>query len=245
MNTALIFAGGAGQRMNSRSKPKQFIELRGKPIIIYTLEHFEAHPKIDCIVVACLKGWINELQMLLTRYNIHKVNKIVPGGVTGFESIYKALASLANVCADDDIVLIHDGVRPFITKELISANIKMVAEYGAVITVEPATESVVRSKDGMIIDNVPARSTMFIAKAPQSFRFSFIWSLYQRAKNDGITTIDSAHLLSIYGEKMYTIQSSPNNIKITTPVDYYIFRALNDAMEIQQIFGIEIDNSFV
>lgn len=238
MNTALIFAGGTGQRMNSRAKPKQFLELHGKPIILYTLEHFEEHPEIDNIVVVCLKSWISELKRILRRYDIKKVCQIVPGGDTGHESIYNGLLAMKGVSASEDIVLIHDGVRPLITGELISENISKVKEYGTSITVETASESVVSSGDGERIDSVPQRSSMYVAKAPQSFRYEMILDLYERAHEDGLLTIDPAHLLSLYSVQMHMVKSTPNNMKITAPADYYIFRALYEATENQQILGI-------
>lgn len=238
MNTALIFAGGTGQRMNSLAKPKQFLELHGKPILLYTLEHFEEHPEIDAIMVVCLESWIRELKILLRRYGIKKVSKIVPGGNTGHESIYNGLKALEDICKADDIVLIHDGVRPLITEELISANIAKVRECGTAITAEAATESVVSSKNGNLIDSVPNRSAMYTAKAPQSFYYGMISDLYRRARKDGLLTIDSAHLLSLYGIEMHMVKSPPNNMKITAPADYYIFRALYEAMESRQVFGI-------
>ena len=148
MVTALIFAGGTGRRMNVRSKPKQFLELHGKPIIIYTLEHFEYHDEVDKIVIVCLADWIAELKGLLRRYGITKVAEIVPGGETGHDSIYQGLAAMRKFCNDEDIVLIHDGVRPLITEELITENISAVREYGNAITGERARESVVRCIDG-------------------------------------------------------------------------------------------------
>jgi 2-C-methyl-D-erythritol 4-phosphate cytidylyltransferase len=116
MVTALIFAGGTGKRMNTRSKPKQFLEIHGKPVIIYTLEHFEYHDEIDCIVIVCIKEWIEELRGLLKRYGITKVTKIVSGGETGHDSIYLGLEAMKEAFTEDDIVLIHDGVRPFINE---------------------------------------------------------------------------------------------------------------------------------
>ncbi|MGD9559035.1 MAG: 2-C-methyl-D-erythritol 4-phosphate cytidylyltransferase [Oscillospiraceae bacterium] len=238
MNIALIFAGGTGQRMNSRAKPKQFLELHGKPVILYTLDHFEAHADIDAIAVVCLKSWIEELQQQLHRYDFKKVVRVVPGGPTGHESIYNGLAALQSVCAPDDIVLIHDGVRPLITQELISKNIASVEAHGTAITVEAATESVVASRDGSKIDAVPPRGHMHVAKAPQSFRYGMIWALYQKAQADGIFSIDSAHLLSLYDAEMHMVHGPRNNLKITAPADYYIFRALYEAIENQQIMGI-------
>jgi 2-C-methyl-D-erythritol 4-phosphate cytidylyltransferase len=120
---------------------------------------------------------------------------------------------------------------------LISANIAKVKESGVAITVEAAAESVVRLEDGRITE-VPPRAKMYTAKAPQSFKYGMIWELYRRAWRDGLKTIDSAHLCGIYGAEMYTVPSTPNNIKITAPADYYIFRALYEAYENQQILGI-------
>ena len=238
MTTALIFAGGTGIRMNTRAKPKQFLELHGKPIIIYTLEHFEMHPEIDNIVVVCIENWIQELKHMLRHYAFDKVSQIVPGGETGDVSIYNGLRALKDICKLDDIVLIHDGVRPLINEELITANIMKVKECGIAITVEAATESIVRLDDNTRITDVPPRKDMYLAKAPQSFRYGMIWDLYQKAYSDNIRTIDSAHLCSIYGVEMHTVLSTPNNLKITAPSDYYIFRALYEVLENQQILGI-------
>lgn len=238
MVTALIFAGGAGRRMNSRSKPKQFLEMHGKPIIIYTLEHFEYHDRIDTIVVVCIREWIEELKGLLRRFSITKVKRIIPGGETGHDSIYQGLVSMKESCTDGDIVLIHDGVRPLITEELITQNIEAVEKYGSSVTAEAVRESIVRSTDGESICDVPTREQMYVAKAPQSFYFGRILALYQKAEQDGWKTIDSAHLCSLYGEPMHMVASTKNNIKITEPADFYIYRALYEAMEGQQIFGL-------
>lgn len=237
MTTALVFAGGAGKRMNSRSRPKQFLEMYGKPIIIYTLEHFEYHEKIDDIVVVCIKGWIEELEVFLKRFGISKVKTIVPGGATGHDSICCGLQAMRSFCKDDDIVLIHDGVRPFVTEKLITENIMAVEAFGSAITSEEARESIVRSIDGEQICDVPPRSQMYTAKAPQSFRFGKILRLYEKADANGIKSIDPSHLCSIYHEPMHLILSTKNNIKITEPTDFYVFRALYEALESQQIYG--------
>jgi 2-C-methyl-D-erythritol 4-phosphate cytidylyltransferase len=135
-------------------------------------------------------------------------------------------------------VLIHDGVRPLINAKLISANIAKVKERGNAVTVEAATESIVRMDGGGQIAEIPPRGEMYTAKAPQSFRYGQIWELYRRAQEDGVRAIDSAHLCSLYGVEMHTVKSTPNNIKITAPADYYIFRALFEAMENEQILGV-------
>lgn len=238
MQAALIFAGGAGKRMSTRSKPKQFLELHGKPIIIYTLEHFEYHDDIQEIVVVCIEGWIKELEGLLKRYGITKVKKIVPGGSTGHDSIYFGLKAMRELVEDDDIILIHDGVRPLINHELISDNIEAVKKYGNAITCEAARESVVCSIDGENVTDVPMRKHMYTAKAPQSFFFGDIVRLYEMAHKDGIKSIDSSHLCSLYHKPLHLVQSTRNNIKITEAADYYIYKALYEAIEGQQIFGI-------
>lgn len=238
MIRALIFAGGTGQRMNSRSKPKQFLELHGKPILIYTIEYFENHSEIDNIAIVCLESWMDELKRLLNMYGIKKVHWIVAGGNTGHESIYNGLKAMESECNDDDIILIHDGVRPLITEELITENIKKVKETGSAITISNSTETVVSLNNQGTIEKVPSRDTMKVAKAPQSFYFKDIWKAYQRAKMDGILTVDSADLMRRYGYELHTVETTPYNIKITSPSDYYIFRALYEARENLQIFGI-------
>lgn len=238
MAKALIFAGGSGQRMNSRSKPKQFLEMHGKPIIIYTLEHFEYHEEITDIVVVCIKEWIEELWGLLKRYGITKVSTVVPGGRTGHDSIYIGLEEMKKNTDYDEIVLIHDGVRPLINTELITKNIYEVKKYGNAITSESARESIVRCVDGENITDVLPRNQMYVAKAPQSFYYGEILKLYERAREDNLRTIDSAHLCSLYKVPMHMVMSTKNNIKITEPADYYIFRAIYEALEGQQIFGL-------
>ena len=238
MNIALIFAGGAGHRMNTRSKPKQFLELHGKPIIIYTLEHFQKHPMVDTVVVVCLKSWINELNLQIKHYDINKVRAVVAGGITGHDSIYIGLCKISEFADGRDIVLIHDGVRPLITEKLITDNIEATKKYGNAITAESVRESVVRSNNGIDVDEVPPRATMYLAKAPQTFYFGDIFKIYQRRQNEGLRSIDSAHLCHEYGVPLHMVKSTGNNIKITDPADYYIFRAIYDAMENEQIFGL-------
>lgn len=238
MISALIFAGGTGQRISSSSKPKQFLELYGKPIIIYTLEHFEHHKEIDDIVIVSVKSYIGELKNLLHKYGITKVSRIVAGGGTGHDSIYYGLKAMKENTKENDIVLIHDGVRPIITEELISDNIKAVREHGTAITAEQARESVVHSENGIDISDVPNRSHIYVAKAPQSFYFSQIYDLYDKAHNEQIRTIDSAELCSRYNFPMYMVKSTKNNIKISDPADFYMFSALHEAIENQQVFGI-------
>lgn len=238
MVTALIFAGGTGRRMNARSKPKQFLEMHGKPIIIYTLEHFEFHEKVDAIVIVCIREWMEELRGFLQRFGITKVREIVPGGDTGHDSIYFGLKAMKGTTQEEDIVMIHDGVRPLINADLITLNIESVRKYGSAITSEAIRESVVRSMDGQNISEVPPREQMYTAKAPQSFRYGDIMNLYETSYKDGIKSIDSSHLCSMYHKSMHLVPSTKNNMKITEPADFYLCRALYEALESQQIYGI-------
>lgn len=238
MAIALIFAGGSGRRMNSAAKPKQFLPLHGKPVIIYTLEHFQDHDEIDDIVIVCIKDWIAKLQRMTDRYGITKVRGIVPGGGTGHDSIYLGLKYINSFAKPEDIVLIHDGVRPLITADLITENIDSVREFRSAITCESVKESVVESRDGASIAHVPPRDHMYIAKAPQSFYFGDIYKIYRKAQADGRKSIDSAHLCHMYKVPMHMIKSPKHNMKITDPMDYYICRAVYDAMENESIWGI-------
>ncbi|MED1952360.1 IspD/TarI family cytidylyltransferase [Brevibacillus centrosporus] len=239
MITALIFAGGTGERMNTRTKPKQFLELHGKPIIIHTIEHFEDHPLVDNIIVVCLESWINECRRLLKRNFIKKVKWIVPGGNTGQESIFNGLNAIKDICEDDTIVLIHDGVRPLITQELITENIKSVEKHGSAISVSYATETIVTIDNKTKVEAIPNREQTRITKAPQTFYYKDIWEAHTKAKNDGLDNmLDSATLMNHYGYTLHTVLSSPYNIKITSPSDYYVFRAIYEAKENSQIFGL-------
>lgn len=236
-NIAVIFAGGVGKRMQTASKPKQFLELKGKPVIIYTLELFDNHPLIDGIVVACVEDWIPFLKKQLKKFEINKVNVIVGGGVTGQESIYNGLVAAKNHYGEDCNVLIHDGVRPLITESTITQNIETTNLYGNCITCVPATETfVVTQSDGSL--QIPSRKDSLIARAPQSFKLRDILTVHEEARKAGkLDYIDSCTLMSSYGYIMHTIIGPMENIKITTPTDFFIFRAMVEVHENQQIFG--------
>ncbi len=236
-NIAVIFAGGSGKRMNSVAKPKQFLELRGKPIIIYTLELFENHPDIDGIIVACIADWIPYLQKLIQKFAITKVLSIVHGGDTGQDSIYNGIAEATRLFPKDSCVLIHDGVRPLITPQTISDNITAVREHGSCITCIPTIETfVVNHPNGEL--EIPSRKDSFVARAPQSFILKDILNAHHKAQAENRHDfIDSCSMMSTYGYKLHTVVGPMENIKITTPTDFFIFKAMVDVRENQQIFG--------
>ncbi|WP_449458184.1 2-C-methyl-D-erythritol 4-phosphate cytidylyltransferase [Streptococcus suis] len=236
--SAVIFAGGSGSRMKTTTKPKQFLELHGKPIIIHTIEHFENHPLVDQIVIVCIEGWIEYLEILLSKFQIKKVVKVVPGGTTGQMSIFNGLEALSGNIENDDIVLIHDGVRPLIDAEIITNNIECVRNNGTAITVKPVIETVIQVNEDNAITNVVDRDSCQTAVAPQSFYLTDIYSLHLKAQEDGLINMtDSATLVRHYGLDLFTVMGGPENIKITTPSDFYIFRAIYDSRENAQIFG--------
>ena len=240
MNIAVIFAGGTGKRMNTKSKPKQFLEMHGKPVLIYTLENFQNHPLIDHIILVCLETWIDYAAGLMKKFGITKVAKIVSGGKTGQESIYHGIATAEKLYGDDNVVLIHDGVRPLINEETITNCIRTVKQYGNAITVSPAIETIFLKNEGNdFVGQIFNRSRCEMAKAPQSFVLVDINKAHLRAIEEGnCDFIDSASLMQHYGMKLYTVDGPSENIKITTPSDFYIFRAIMDAKENLQILGL-------
>lgn len=236
-NVAVIFAGGSGRRMNKDGKPKQFLELKGKPIIIYTLELFEYHPEVDGIVVVCLKEWIPMLRELINKFSITKVTAITEGGETGQDSIYNGLKTASSIFPPDTAVMIHDGVRPLINEKTISDNIAAVKANGSCITCVPTTETfVVGRPDGLF--EIPERKDSLIARAPQSFVLSDILAAHEAARAEGRHDfIDSCSMMNHYGARLFTIIGPVENIKITTPMDYFVFKTMVDVKEVQQVFG--------
>lgn len=239
MNIAVIFAGGVGKRMQSKSMPKQFLMMHGKPIIIHTLEHFEFHNEIDAIVISCVEDWIPYLENLLEKYKITKVKKVVPGGATGQLSIYNGLVAARDVSDDvSNIVLIHDGVRPLITRELICDNLRSVEKFGSAITSTPVKETLITVDENQFITEIPNRDSCRIAKAPQSFYLEEILCIHKKSLEDGIENfVDSCTMMKYYGKQVHLIDGPIQNIKITTADDFYSMRAILDANENAQIYG--------
>ncbi len=236
MNIAVIFAGGTGQRMNSNSLPKQFLMIHGKPILVHTIEKFQSTPGIDKIIVVSLADYIPMVEDLKKIYNLNKIVSIVSGGRNGQESIYYGLKEAKKISTSQkDIVLIHDGVRPIIDVETIEANIDCVKKNGSSITVAKSSETVLLLEENNVEDALD-RSKCFLGRAPQSFYLHEILDAHEKAnqmnKHD---FIDSAMLMKFFGKKLYVVEGPINNIKVTTPIDFLILRALLDAKENEQI----------
>lgn len=242
MNIAIIFAGGTGKRMNTRAIPKQFLEIHGKPVLIYTLEKFEQNLAIDQIVLVCLESWIGYAKNLVQKFGIQKVGMIVPGGISSQDSIFHGLeaARRFSLVSEKNIVLIHDGVRPLIDQETINKCLEYVQRYGNAITTTPAIETIfVSNEDNGQVGQIFNRSRCAMARAPQCFYLQDIYDAHKKARKEKkFDFIDSAMMMQHYGHKLYMVNGPIENIKITTPTDFYLFRALLDAKENMQIVGL-------
>lgn len=232
MNTALIFAGGIGSRMGSET-PKQFLEWNGKAVIIHTINVFERHPGIDEIVIACKEEWIDYTRELIRKEGIRKVVSIVPGGKTALDSQYNGLKEIKRLHpAEQTVVLIHDGVRPLLDADTVQRNIDSAWTYGNAITVTKAIETVIKiNGDGAVLE-ILDRDFCRMAKAPQSFMLDEILDVHEKAIRDGKHDfIDSASMMMHYGCMLHTVMGMPENIKITTPSDYYMFLGISKNRE--------------
>lgn len=226
MNIGLIIAGGVGARMLS-AIPKQFITVDDKPIVIYTLEAFEKHPEIDVIAVVCIEGWEIILQNYAKEYNITKLKHIAPSGKVGQESIKNGLDELAKYYSNDDIVLIHDAIRPMVSHEIISECISVTKEKGNAIVCIPCQEAMMETEDGASSTSSYPRDNLKRTQTPQGFKLGNILETHKKAKEMGITnSIASCTLLVETGQKVYFSKGSEKNIKLTTTEDLAIFRAL-------------------
>ncbi|MDD5823281.1 MAG: IspD/TarI family cytidylyltransferase [Firmicutes bacterium] len=238
-NIVVIFAGGSGVRMGSGT-PKQFLEVNGKPIIIHTLELFEEHPAIDEIYIACREDYIPKLKKLLKKSWISKVKNIVPGGTSALGSIHNGLKSAVDNCDADDIVLIHDGVRPCVVPSVIDDVIAATKEKGAAVTCTPLFETPIHSAGGEYIEEIPVRDECYTAQAPQSFKFGQVLEAYDKIAADNPEfkgMVDSGSLMRSCGYEVAIVKGNRGNIKVTTPEDLYIFRAMMQYRESQDAFG--------
>ena len=234
MNVALIFAGGIGSRMGN-DIPKQFLEWNEKAIIIHTLNVFEIHPEIDAIVISCKEDWIDYTQKLIEKEGIKKVVSIVPGGTTALDSQFNGLKEIKRLYPKDKIaVLIHDGVRPLVDAATVKRNIDSVWKFGNAITVTKAIETVIKIDEEGSVEEILNRDYCRMAKAPQSFILDDIIEAHEQAIAEGKHDfVDSASMMIHYGHTLHVIMGEPENIKITTPSDYYMFLGISKNREEQ------------
>ena len=245
MNIAIIFAGGSGIRMGS-GIPKQFLEINGKPILIHTIQLFQYHELIDKIYVSVLKDYIPYLQQLIVDYNLDKVVSVTSGGETAQDSIYNALLVAKENNEDNSIVLLHDGVRPFVDYDVITKNIQGVKAFGNAITCTPCNETILISKDSAKVSNVPYRKETFSAQAPQSFYLKDILAAHNEIRERPeryMNMVDACTIFTFLNMETNMIIGNYGNLKVTTPEDVYYFRALLQFKENEQAFGLGLTNT--
>jgi len=225
-NIALIIAGGVGARMQ-QAIPKQFMTVFDKPIIAYTMEKFEKHPSIDAIAVVCLEGWENILRSYAKQYGITKLQYIAPSGVVGQESIKNGILELKKHCNEDDIILIHDGNRPMISRDIISDCIAVTKQKGCAIACIPCQEAMLETTDNQSSSLSRPRESLKRTQTPHGFPLKDLLNLHEEALKKGITnSVASCTLMIELGKTVYFSTGSEKNIKLTTPEDIEIFKAL-------------------
>ena len=226
MTTAIIIAGGSGHRMG-RDIPKQFINVYDKPILIYTLESFERHPQIDAIEVVCLDGWHDVLWAYAKQYKITKLKWIVSGGATGQESIRNGVYHLEKYCVEDDVVIIHDGIRPLVEEAVLSDVIATCQKHGNAVTSLPYNEQIFVIDDNDSTKKYIPRETLRRVSTPQAYKFGKLDWAYHKAFLEEIGIHGSSYtntMMVDLGERLYFAAGSDRNIKLTTPDDLEIFK---------------------
>lgn len=231
MNIALLTAAGVGSRMNN-DVPKQFLHVKNKPLIVHTLEKFQQHPSIDHIIIVTLPAWIEVIKAYSKEYNISKLKWIIEGGATGQESIRKGLYALKDAgLKEDDVVLIHDGNRCNISAELISDSFSVFAEFGSAVAAIPCVEAVFKSDDGgrSSTTSIP-REQLYRTQTPHTYSLGKLLWAHEMAEKKNITdTAATCSLMEMLGETVYFSKGLEANLKITTPEDLLIFKALRNA----------------
>lgn len=228
MTTAIIIAGGVGNRMG-QSIPKQFINVYDKPILMYTLEGFEKHPMVDAIEVVCIEGWENVVWSYAKQYNITKLKWIVKGGASGQESIRNGVYNLEDKCSKDDIIIVHDGIRPLVDAEVLTDVIMKAQEFGNAVTSLPYNEQifVVSIDDENTTTQFIPRETLRRVSTPQAYQFGLLDAKYHEAfeKEIGIYGSHYTNTMMVeLGVRLHFAAGSDKNIKLTTKDDLEMFK---------------------
>lgn len=224
-----ILAGGIGSRMGNE-KPKQYINIGEKPVILHTIEKFCLCPEFKEVLVLCPRDWVEYTKGLVNKYidSSNNIN-VIPGGETRNETIMNAIAYIEAVgdLNEDTLIVTHDAVRPFVTYRIIMDNIKAAQEYGACDTVVPATDTIVDSMDGEIISAIPDRSKLYQGQTPQSFKALKLKNLYESLTDEEKDILtDAAKIFVMKGEKVYLVKGETSNMKITYPYDLTVAESL-------------------
>lgn len=221
-----ILAGGSGTRMHISSLPKQFLPIADKPIIIHTLEKMLLCPRFDCIFIGVHSSWLSHMNDLLEKYDIDTdLVKVIPGGKSRNDTIFNVIAEIDKEFGEsaEHIIVTHDAVRPFITVRMLEDNIDAAKENGACDTVIPATDTIVVSKNGNSISEIPDRSFMYQGQTPQSFKIGILKELYGKLSPNQKQSLTDACKICVLNEyPVSLVNGDTSNIKITTVSDYNI-----------------------
>lgn len=229
MNIALIVAAGSGSRMGNADKPKQFLPIYGKPLMIHTIEAFEVHDEIDAIVVVTNEAYIDQVKVWCKQYDLGKIKAVVAGGDSRQISVHNGLQAVKALSKDpkNDIVLIHDAARPLISQRIITDNIRVCEKYDAVDTVIKASDTIVRSINEVSISDIPARNELYQGQTPQSFKLSLILDAHEYVKTHAVNNVtDDCKLVLSLGKEVRLVEGSKQNFKITTFDDLMMLKAL-------------------
>lgn len=229
MNIALIVAAGSGSRMGNADKPKQFLPIYGKPLMIHTIEAFEVHDEIDAIVVVTNEAYIDQVKVWCKQYDLGKIKAVVAGGDSRQISVHNGLQAVKAISKDpkNDIVLIHDAARPLISQRIITDNIRVCEKYDAVDTVIKASDTIVRSVNEETINDIPARNELYQGQTPQSFKLSLILDAHEYVKTHEVNNVtDDCKLVLSLGKEVRLVEGSKQNFKITTFDDLMMLKAL-------------------
>lgn len=226
MNTAIILAGGVGSRMGV-NKPKQYLIVKEKPIIVYCLEIFEKHSEIDKIVIVVSDEWKDYVEENVKKYGISKVCGYAPAGETRQHSIYNGLKSTEENAPDTKVCIIHDAARPLVSDKIISDCIVGATEDDGAMPVITVKDTVYQSKDGKSIDHLLKRSELFAGQAPESFDFKKYLDIHNSVSDDEIaSTAGSSEIAYRHGMKIRLVEGSERNFKITTVEDLETFESI-------------------
>ena len=227
MTVAIILAGGTGHRMG-QDIPKQFVNIYDKPVLLYTLEGFQNHPMIDAIEVVCLEGWHDVVWAYAHQFNISKLKWVITGGETGQESIRNGVYHLDGICGDDDIAVIHDGIRPLVDRSVLTDVIQVCAQKGNGVTSMPYNEQIfIKDDEESTVKYIP-RETLRRVSTPQAYKDGKLHWAYREAFSKGIGIHGSSYTNTMFvelGERLYFAAGSDKNIKLTTKDDLELFKA--------------------
>lgn len=226
MNIALILAGGIDPQFRM-SVPKQFVNVYNRPVIVYTLEIFQQHKDIDAIMIACLDGWQEMVRAYAKQFNISKLRWVISGGKDGQASAGNGIMALRQECRDDDIIILHDSIRPLVSEEIITDSIRVCRQHGMGVAAMRTMDTIMRTRDGKVGTESISRYAIIRIQTPQAYRMDYLADIYRKAQEAGIAgAVDMNSVISRLGEPVYFSKGSDLNLKINTVEDVEMFKAL-------------------